>query len=135
MKKSLIILLGLCLATSMFAHEVFMSAPIIVPDGQADEDGGWSADYVGLSWKVADDYCADFNITNVILADDGKIVINRAWKQLKACDFFDVRLGKDQYAFGRLPSGKPSKNLQYAVLPFLPHDGLLLLKTLCSHLD
>lgn len=116
MKKSLIILLGLCLATSMFAHEVFMSAPIIVPDGQADEDGGWSADYVGLSWMVANDYCADFNITNVILHDDGVIGINRAWKQLKVCDFFDIRFGKDQYAFGRLASGKPSKNLQYAGL-------------------
>lgn len=116
MKKSLIILLGLCLATSMFAHEVFMSAPIIVPDGQADEDGGWSADYVGLSWFAASDYCADFNITNVILHDDGVIGINRAWKQLKVCDFFDIRFGKDQYAFGRLASGKPSKNLQYAGL-------------------
>jgi hypothetical protein len=116
MKKSLIILLGLFLATSMFAHEVFMSAPIIVPDGQADEDGGWSADYVGLSWKVADDYCADFNITNVVLDIDGVIGINRAWKQLKVCDFFDIRFGKDQYAFGRLTSGKPSKNLQYTGL-------------------
>jgi hypothetical protein len=116
MKRSLIILLGLFLATSMFAHEVFMSAPIIVPDGQADEDGGWSADYVGLSWSAADDYCADFNITQVILHDDGVIGINRAWKQLKVCDFFDIRMGKDQYAFGRLTSGKPSKNLQYAGL-------------------
>lgn len=116
MKKSLIILLGLCLATSMFAHEVFMSAPIIVPDGQADEDGGWAADYVGLSWMVANDYCADFNITKIILSDADKLIINRAWKQLKICDAVDIRFGKDQYAFGRLTSGKPSKNLQYAGL-------------------
>ncbi len=116
MKKSLIILLGLCLATSMFAHEVFMSAPIIVPDGQADEDGGWSADYVGLSWMVANDYCADFNITPAVLGQTPAIGINRGWKQLKVCDFFDIRMGKDQYAFGRLTSGKPSKNLQYAGL-------------------
>ncbi len=116
MKKFLVILLGLCLATSMFAHEVFMSAPIIVPDGQADEDGGWTADYVGLSWKAANDYCADFNLTPAVLGQTPAIGINRAWKQLKVCDFFDIRFGKDQYAFGRLTSGKPSKNLQYAGL-------------------
>ena len=116
MKKTLIILFGLCLATSMFAHEVFMSAPIIVPDGQADEDGGWTPDYVGLNWGVAEDYCADFNLTPAVLGNTPAIGINRAWKQLKVCDYFDIRFGKDQYAFGRLASGKPSKNLQYAGL-------------------
>ena len=116
MKKILVILLGLCLATSMFAHEVFMSAPIIVPDGQADEDGGWAADYVGLSWSAANDYCADFNITPAVLGLTPAIGINRAWKQVKICDAVDIRFGKDQYAFGRLASGKPSKNLQYAGL-------------------
>lgn len=127
MKKSLIILLGLFLATSMFAHEAFIHAPIIVPDGQVDEDGGWNVDYIGLGWKVENDYCADFNLTPIITGFpvvQGQdltmvalpLVVNRAWKQLKVCDFFDIRFGKDQYAFGRLTSGKPSKNLQYTGL-------------------
>lgn len=116
MKKILVILFGLFIVSSICAHEAFMSAPLFIIPDQADEDGGWGVDYVGLSWKAANDYCADFNLTPVILSDAEKIGINRAWKQLKVCDSFDIRFGKDQYAFGRLTSGKPSKNLQYAGL-------------------
>ena len=124
MKKFLIliILLSLFGLSTLLAHEASIHTPIIVPDEQADEDGGWNVDYVGLGWSATNDYCADFNLTPIILNSDAKLVVNRAWKQLKVCKYFDVRFGKDQLAFGRLASGKPSKNLQYYGLPVAPAD-------------
>ncbi len=116
MKKVLLLLFSLFVVSSVFGHECFLTAPIIVPDGQADEDGGWSLRYVGLSWFAENDYCADFNITNAILGVDPAIGVNRGWKQLQVCKFFDARIGQDQFAFGRLRSGKPSKNIQIAGL-------------------
>lgn len=122
MKKILVILFGLFIASSICAHEAAIHAPIIVPDGQADEDGGWNVDYIGLGWYMENDYCADFNLTDAVLDGNAKIVVCKAWKQLKVCDFFDIRFGKDQLAFGRIYSGKPSKNLQYFRLTIAPAD-------------
>ena len=125
MKKVLVILLSLFVVSSIFAHEAFITAPIIVPDGQADEDGGWSLRYVGLNWFAENDYCADFNLTSTITGDADStsfsfgsfpIVVCRAWKQLPVSKFIDIRIGKDQLSFGRLRSGKPSKNIQIAGL-------------------
>jgi len=134
MKKVLVVLFSLFVVSSIFAHECFITAPIIVPDGQADEDGGWSVRYVGLNWFAENDYCADFNLTSTITGDADTtsfsfgsfpIVVNRAWKQLPVCKFFDARIGKDQFAFGRLRSAKPSKNIQIAGLNVAPAQPMV----------
>lgn len=112
MKKILLVSFLMLFVAIALAHEAVMKAPLIVPEDQADEDGGWFVKYFSLDWSKEDDHCVSFNITNAILGKDPGVEVSRAWKQVPVLPHFDIRFGKDQYAFGRITSGKPSKHLQ-----------------------
>ncbi len=112
MKKILLVSFLMLFVAIALAHEAVMKAPLIVPEDQADEDGGWFVKYFSLDWSKKDDHCVSFNITNAILGEDPGVEVSRAWKQVPVLPHFDIRFGKDQYAFGRITTGKPSKHLQ-----------------------
>ncbi|MBC8312621.1 MAG: hypothetical protein H8E33_00035 [Candidatus Cloacimonetes bacterium] len=103
MKKIVLIFVGMLLISSLaFGNEVSINFGDLMGDYAA-----WTPRYVGLDW-AGDDYCVDFDLTDLI--DGNELHINEAWKKLPLGDFANLSVGVIPYAFGKFPY-KPSENL------------------------
>lgn len=133
MKKIILLFLGILLVSSAFAHEVMMKYYILGYDYWEDgsgisedkDDAGFALDQVRLCW-YAPDYGFEIGIFDVFGSSSNIIDIKilKAWKKFDLYGYAYLTLGYDNYAFGRIYSGKGSKNINIYQLPTTGSDWM-----------
>ncbi len=132
MKKIILLFLGILLVSSAFAHEVMMNYYILGfnqwDDSGMDEDkddAGFALDQVRLCW-YAPDYGFEIGV-NDVFGSQGNDVTFKILKAMKKFDLYGyayLTIGYDNYAFGRIYSGRGSKNINIYQLPTIGSDWM-----------
>ena len=134
MKRIVLLFLGILLVSSAFAHEVMMNYFILgynlFDDGPGmdednENDAGFALDQVRLCW-YAPDYGFEFGVYDVF-GSQSNIINIKVLKAMKKFDLYGyayLTIGYDNYAFGRIYSGKGSKNINIFPLPATGSDWM-----------
>lgn len=120
MKKILLIILLVSIA-SLFAHEVTSNLTVV-------NDGARGLEFVrGDLWWGDCNYLVDLNFYYT----DGQPIdfyLSQAWKKVDLWEYADFTIGRQTYSFGKLRSGRGSKNLQIQPLHVAPVNWMFKLQ-------